>query len=433
MRISRLLPLAAAAAVALAPTAAGAATAAPVHDGTWTYRDPAPLGGGTGLSLGGFSDLFPADDSGNVFWTVTDRGPNADAPADTDKIFLKPDYTPQIMKIKLRKDGSVDILKQIPLQVPQGRRDPVTGTRFLTGLPPAALTAERPVDTAGNVLPNDPYGLDSEGLVRAHDGSFWVSSEYGSSILHFSARGVLQSVLVPAGSAFEAPGAEVLKILPAVEARQKNNKGLEGLTVSADGRTLYAAQQTALANPDSKTAKKSRVQRIFRIDIGHRTPAVTGEFANVREADSATDGGWSTSAITWLGPDRLLVEERDANRPTAFTKLFEVDLRGATDLLGGVWDDPATTPSLELAPADTDGVVPGAKRLVFDAAAAGLANGKVEGVALRPAGHGAAELFLVNDNDFGVDGYANGAVVPNNAATRVDRYTLPAGTVSFGR
>ena len=433
MRISRLLPLAAAAAVALAPTTAGAATASPLHNGTWTYQNPAPLDATSGLALGGFSDLFPADDSGKVFWTITDRGPNADAPADTDKIFLKPDYTPQIIKIKLRNDGSVDILKQIPLRVPKGQQDPITGTRFLTGLPPAALTAERPVDVKGNVLPNDPYGLDSEGLVRAHDGSFWVSSEYGSSILHFSARGVLQTILVPAGSSFEAPGVEVLKILPAIEAKQKNNKGLEGLTVSADGRTLYAAQQTSLSNPDSKSTKKSRVQRIFRIDIGHRTPAVTGEFANIREADSVTDGGWATSAITWLGQDRLLVEERDGARPTAFTKLFEVDLRKATDLLGGVWDNPATTPSLEVAPTDTNGVVPGTKRLVFDAVAAGLDNGKLEGVALRPAGHGTAELFIVNDNDFGVDGYQNGAVVPNNAVTRVDRFTLPAGTVSFGR
>ncbi|GAA0668719.1 esterase-like activity of phytase family protein [Kitasatospora atroaurantiaca] len=428
MRLSRLTSLAAATAIVTLLAPAAAAAPAPQHDGTWTYRNPTDIG--NGLNLGGFSDLFPADDSGKVFWTVTDRGPNADAPADTDKIFLKPDYTPQILKIRLAEGGSLEILKRIPLRVPKGQTDPVTGTRFLTGLPPAALTAERPVDTAGKVLPNDPYGLDSEGLVRAHDGSFWVSSEYGSSILHFSKHGVLETVLVPAGSSFEAPGVRVLKILPAVEAKQKNNKGLEGLTVSADGRTLYAAQQTQLANPDAKAAKKSRVQRIFRIDIGGRTPAVTGEFTNVREADSATDGGWSTSAISWLGTDRLLVEERDAARPTAHTQLFEVDLRKATNLLGTKWDDPATTPALEL---DASSVTPGTKRLVFDAASAGLDNGKIEGVVLRPAGHGRVELFLVNDNDFGVDGFKDGAVVPNNAVTRVDRYTLPAGTVTFGR
>ncbi|PBC77756.1 hypothetical protein BX265_2512 [Streptomyces sp. TLI_235] len=432
MRLTRTTVLAVAALALIAPvtataTASAAEVPAPRHDGAWTYRSPAPIGGG--LALGGFSDLFPADSSGREFWTVTDRGPNADAPSDTDKIFLKPDYTPQILRIRLTRGGGIEIVRRIPLRVPHGQTDPVTHSRFLTGLPPAALTAERPVDPAGNVLPNDPYGLDSEGLVRLPDGSFWISSEYGSSLLHFSAAGVLDTVLVLAGSAYTAPGVRVLPVLPAVEAKQKNNKGLEGLTVSADGRTLYAAQQTQLSNPDSKAAKKSPVQRVLRIDVS-RTPRLTGEFAFAREADSATDGGWATSAIVWLGPDRLLVEERDALRPTVHTRLFEVDFRSATDLHGSRWDDPATVLALEL---DPSAVVLGAKRLVFDAASAQLANGKIEGVAVLPARRGAVELFLVGDNDFGVDSVKDGAVVPNNAPTRVDRYTLPAGAVSLSR
>lgn len=429
MRLSRFAPLAAALLALAAPaTAYGADLPAPRHEGSWTYGSPAPIG--AGLALGGFSDLFPADSSGTEFWTVTDRGPNADAPADTDKIFLKPDYTPQILRLHLGRDGALEVVRRIPLRVPHGQTDPVTGTRYLTGLPPAALTAERPVGLTGEVLPNDPYGLDSEGLVRLRDGSFWISSEYGSSLLHFSASGVLDTVLVPAGSTHTAPGVRVLAILPAVEAKQKNNKGLEGLTVSADGRTLYAAQQTQLSNPDTKAAKKSLVQRVFRIDVSRSTPKLTGEFAFTREPDSATDGGWSTSAISWLGRDRLLVEERDALRPTVHTRLSEVDFRTATDLLGTRWDDPATVPALEL---DASSVVPGTKRPVFDAASAGLANGKIEGVTVLPGRKGAVELFLVGDNDFGVDSVKDGAVVPNDAVSRVDRYTLPAGTVVLDR
>ncbi|GJF32278.1 hypothetical protein KNE206_49780 [Kitasatospora sp. NE20-6] len=433
MRLSRIAPLAAAVLALTAPATASAADLptdlpAPRHDGSWTYRSPAPIG--AGLGLGGFSDLVPADSSGREFWTVTDRGPNADAAVDTDKIFLKPDYTPQILRIRLGRDGGIEIVRRIPLRVPAGRTDPVTGTRYLTGLPPAALTAERPVGLAGDVLPNDPYGLDSEGLVRLRDGSFWISSEYGSSLLHFSASGVLDTVLVPAGSAYTAPGVRVLAILPAVEAKQKSNKGLEGLTVSADGRTLYAAQQTQLSNPDSKAAKKSRVQRVFRIDVSRSTPRLTGEFAFAREADSATDGGWSTSAISWLGPDRLLVEERDGLRPTVWTRLSEVDFGRATNLLGSRWDDPATVPALEL---DASSVVLGAKRPVFDAAAAGLTNGKIEGISVLPGRRGTVELFLVGDNDFGVGAVENGVVVPNGAVSRVDRYTLPAGAVVLDR
>ncbi|GGO89411.1 esterase-like activity of phytase family protein [Wenjunlia tyrosinilytica] len=409
----------------------------PEHEATYTYRDPAALGGGSELKLGGFSDLFPADDSGKEFWTVTDRGPNADAADDSHKVFLKPDYTPRILRIRLKDHGDRIVVKQeIPLRTPAGVVDPVTGGRGITGLPPASLTGEGPVDVHGRPLPNDPYGVDSEGVVRGRDGSFWISSEYGSTILHVSPHGTIREVLAPAGSTYEAPGVKVLKVLPAIEAKQKNNRGLEGLTVSADGRTLYAAQQSPLANPNPKAGKKSRNLRIFKIDVSRPgAPAVAAEFVNVRDADSATDGDWGTSALVWLGEDRLLVEERDGKLPTVNTKLYEVDLGEATDILGSAWDNPSSTPLESVAPENlaAAGVVPGGKRLVFDAAANGLDNGKVEGLSLLPARHGTVRLYLANDNDFGVAGVENGEVVPNDVATRLDVYTLPKGSVSLDR
>ncbi|MEU2625542.1 hypothetical protein [Kitasatospora sp. NPDC007106] len=60
-------------------------------------------------------------------WTVTDRGPNADAPSDTDEIFLKPDRTPQIVRIRLARGDGVEVVRRIPLRVPHGQTDPVTG------------------------------------------------------------------------------------------------------------------------------------------------------------------------------------------------------------------------------------------------------------------------------------------------------------------
>jgi len=59
-----------------------------------------------------------------------------------------------------------------------------------------------------------------------------------------------------------------------------------------------------------------------------------------------------------------------------------VDFRKADNLLGTEWDSPATTPALEL---DASSVALGGKRLVFDAAAAGVGNGKLEGLAVLPA------------------------------------------------
>ena len=38
------------------------------------------------------------------------------------------------------------------------------------------------------MLPKDPNGYDSEGLVALKDGTFWVSDEYGPFITHFDGQ-----------------------------------------------------------------------------------------------------------------------------------------------------------------------------------------------------------------------------------------------------
>jgi hypothetical protein len=42
-------------------------------------------------------------------------------------------------------------------------------------------------DTAGNPLPFDPEGLDTEALVRLNDGTFWLGEEYAPSLVHVAA------------------------------------------------------------------------------------------------------------------------------------------------------------------------------------------------------------------------------------------------------
>jgi hypothetical protein len=99
--------------------------------------------------------------------------------------------------------------------------------------------------------------------------------------------------------------------------------------------------------------------------------------------------------MSWLGPDRLLVLERTEKT----TKLYEVRLGGATDILGSSWDEAATAPSLEQRNdlAGTE-VTPLAKRLVLDSAEHPELPGKLEGVAVLPD----RTLMLINDDDFGI-------------------------------
>jgi hypothetical protein len=97
-----------------------------------------------------------------------------------------------------------------------------------------------------------------------------------------------------------------------------------------------------------------------------------------------------------VGLDRLIVVERSEQT----TKLYEVELAGATDIAGGKWDDPATSPTLEQSDAAAAGIVPVKKTLRFDSFDFPSIVGKTEGMALL--GDGA--LVLINDDDFGISG-----------------------------
>jgi len=72
---ARILTIAATVAV-LVPVSYAAADSAtqsgPAASATLAQQIPV----GNGVTLGGFSDLYPRDGSGRHFWTITDRGPN---------------------------------------------------------------------------------------------------------------------------------------------------------------------------------------------------------------------------------------------------------------------------------------------------------------------------------------------------------------------
>ncbi len=111
------------------------------------------------------------------------------------------------------------------------------------------------------MLPKDPNGYDSEGLVALKDGTFWVSDEYGPFITHFAANGRAISRLSP----FDGTLPEELKF-------RVPNKGMEGLTITPDGKTLVGMMQSALQDPDL-TAKPAKVTTLRIVTIDLKTKA----------------------------------------------------------------------------------------------------------------------------------------------------------------
>lgn len=208
---------------------------------------PGSVADDRGVDLGGIgSDIFPAGRKGE-FWTVTDRGPNGQIKVDGKKrrTFPVPGFDPAIVKIRVSGDR-VQVLGAIPITTRSGK--PVTG------LPNQASRDEAPYTyDAKTPLSYDPNGLDTEGIVRSADGTFWLADEYGPSLVHVSAHGRVLARHVPEGLKLTGADYPVVESLPGILLKRKTNRGFEGLT-QLPGGDLVLAVQSPLSLPDTAAA-----------------------------------------------------------------------------------------------------------------------------------------------------------------------------------
>ena len=410
--------------------------------------------------LGGFSALFPLDASGHSFVTVTDRGPNDDITCNgvAGKVIFVPAFTPRLIYFSVQ-NGKIAIDRVKPMRV---------GNELASGI--ANLpTDENSFTSSCKPIPNDAFGVDTEGIsldpranLRSrdrHKGVFWVSDEYRPSILLMTARGELLARIVPKGAAGDAYAAavaqaqadsgdslDVIEGFPAIVGdRFRKNRGFEDVaTERFHGRTyVYTSLQSPMGNPNT-TTRNSLAIRVFRIDVTNVAhPVVDREWAALLDVkpDKKSPLSDKVSALWPAGPDKLLIEERDdtiSSDPAASTKIYEVDFTHATNLLGGVYDQPATSPTLEqqyipttdgVVPPNPAGVTPGHKTLCIDVNAAltanGLVNTKLEGVSVLGSGSHAT-LAAINDNDFDLAHVTNPAANPTSNPTTIDFVPLPA-------
>ncbi|MEV7885695.1 esterase-like activity of phytase family protein [Streptomyces sp. NPDC002817] len=383
---------------------------------------PGTVGDDRGVDLGGIgSDIYPAGRKGE-FWTVTDRGPNGQIKVDGTKrrTFPVPGFDPAIVKIKV-SGGTVKVLDAIPITTSSGK--PVTGLSNQEGRDEAPFTYD-----ARTPLSYNPSGLDTEGIVRATDGSFWLVDEYGPSLVHVSARGKVLTRYVPEGLHLTGAGYPVAEALPAVLLHRKINRGFEGLA-RLPGGDLVLAVQSPLSLPDTDAGEASRTTRLLR--FSPRKQAVTAEYAyrfdpvDVVDPSEDDTSELKISSVVAVGGDRLLVEERTDK--AARLQLVRLDRKA--NILGGPYDDDTTSPSLEqLDDPAASGVPVLAKRLVVDLGTLDGVPGKIEGVARVDRD----TLALINDNDFGMtDGTgafdAQGRLVDSGVETTVTYVRLPRG------
>ncbi|MFD7707204.1 esterase-like activity of phytase family protein [Streptomyces sp. NPDC059786] len=397
------------------PRVTGTATLGDIPLGTFSNSLlPGTVDDDRGVDLGGIgSDIYPTGRKGE-FWTVTDRGPNGQIKVDGKKrrTFPVPGFDPAIVKIRV-SGKTVRVVDSIPITTFSGKA--VTGLSNQEGRDEAPYSYD-----AQEPLAYNPNGLDTEGIVRAADGSFWLVDEYGPSLVHVSARGRVLTRYVPEGLNLTGTDYKVVEALPAVLLHRKINRGFEGLAQLAGG-DLAIALQSPLSLPDEDAGEASRTTRLLR--FSPKKQAVTAEYAYRFDPVDVVDPGeddtseLKISSVVAVGHDRLLVEERTDNA----ARIHEVRLTRGANILSDAWDDDTTSPSLEeLDDPAAAGVPVLRKRLVVDLGKVAGVPGKIEGIARVDDD----TLALINDNDFGMtDGSeafdADGRLVDSDIETTV--------------
>lgn len=384
-------------------------------------------------------------------------------------------YTPRFNELSLRfapaPDGAAT-QHQVELTLTDTVRYTETDGTPLTSLDPTPTgSGTRPGFPPLPVAHNRRISLDAEGIVINADGTHWVGDEYGPYLYQFSAKGILLAAVRPPEAfipkrkgrdsfSSNSPGKHQPAPTPAdPKTGRQNNQGIEGLTLSPDGRTLFALLQCATRQDggDGNTSPRQHT-RLLAYDVSATTPKLTGEYVLTlpTHPDGAAPRVAGQSEICALSSTRLLVLARDSaghggkNPASVYRQILLYDLAGATNLAGTPYDSPATpvAPHGVLA----KGIVPATRAEFIDLndaaqlAKFGLHNGpgddannlseKWEALALVPALDPAAPndwfLFVGNDNDFITQsGFQDGTAykdtsgVENDTMVLVYRLTLP--------
>lgn len=378
---------------------------------------------GSGLAFKGV-----AADGSLEFWGITDRGPNGDSPnapnpvdsvVGATKVFTSPSFAPSIGVIRINASSGAVLTSLMPLKSAlntkiSGRPLPFTsvGSSMETPLSDALV-----YDGVKGAF--DVNGLDPESLVfdKARN-AFWTSDEYGPFIVKIGAdTGVIAKRYAPGTAKGD---------LPSVLQYRRANRGMEGLTMAADGK-LHGFLQSPI---DPIVGGKS-VQAVDSSDMdgdGLTTDKVNvkdfAQLARWVEFDPATEtsklyayplnfavpgqkwdrnrtGSAKLGDVVALGGGKFLVIEQGADSSGAvrnFLMLVEVPAN-VTDIANLGYELEQNSIDGTTAVATTwANVVKLKKTMLLDMNAAGWKAEKAEGLALVDAN----TVAVMNDSDFGL-------------------------------
>ncbi|MBW8848464.1 MAG: esterase-like activity of phytase family protein [Burkholderiales bacterium] len=376
--------------------------------------------------LGGMGSGF-AWAGGNTFLALPDRGPNASAwnsAVDDTTSYIPRFHTLQMNLVASAPGSALPFTLTPTLQsttllysssaLNYGPVAPTT-TGLVAG---SSLQANGKYYFSGRSdnfapgLSTNPANarLDTEGIRVSNDGkSVFITDEYGPYVYQFDRATGQRTRTFTLPDSFAISNLSASKDVEFTNTSGRvTNKGMEGLAISPDGKTLFGFMQSPLIQDGGDG---TALNRIVKIDIA------SGAVSQFAFNNVINGKAYNSSELLALNDHQLLVLERDGKglgdgspgSKAAVKQLVQIDLNGATDVSGIA--NLRTQPGVAMV---------GTKFLDIRAAlnAAGISDAqipsKLEGVAfgqdVMVGGVLKHTLYLANDNDF------LGAVAPNGSS-----------------
>ncbi|GAP91457.1 putative outer membrane autotransporter protein [Rosellinia necatrix] len=440
-----------------------------------------------GDTLGGLGSSLHLDQSAwkkhhngsysGILWSLPDRGWNTEGTLNYNPRVHKFEisFTPQ-HKATVANPSSPNLafhyLDSILFSGPDGAPctgldGDATGHLSYAGFPDLPIATYDGDGFGGEGPGGKRIPLDPEGLYVNDDGTFWVSDEYGPYIYLFNPTGGMVAAIRPPESivpkrngsdSFSADspprylGDDADDVTPAdPDSGRDNNHGFEGLTVSADGKSLYVLLQAATVQEGGLAKQTGRNTRFLKYDISDKlAPVHAGEwivplplYIDPTAKPSKNPKVAAQSEILALGNGQFFVLSRDSDAghgqevtQSVYRQIDVFDISGATDIRAAGGYDCADS-SCVIADAATgslnSGITPATYCSFLDfnvnaqlgrfklhnggSSDSGLLNEKWESLGMVPVNPKAPDgeffVFSLSDNDFITqNGYMNGGALP---------------------
>ncbi|KAJ4376486.1 hypothetical protein N0V83_001770 [Neocucurbitaria cava] len=298
-----------------------------------------------------------------IIWGLPDRGWNTEGTQNTQTRIHKFGFTFEVVDATVKKPAKPNFdltyLDTLLLTGPDGTPltglDPTTTVNY-TGFPTLPLAKYTGDGFGGSGPGGSRVPLDTEGLVIALDGTYWISDEYAAYVYQFSPTGrMISAIRTPDAfiplrngtTSFSAASPPIYDqnytINPELPSTgRNNNQGLEALTRSPDGKFLYTMLQSATVQDGGSKSKNRRNTRFltYRIKDGGKKVELEAEYA-VQLPVLSTGKIAAQSEMHYISPTQFLVLARDSgaghgqdDSESIYRNADVIDISNATNVKG---------------------------------------------------------------------------------------------------